>query len=334
MLYSIGEDKKQGRNTTHGHYDPTMARLVEYKSSADLLDAVTPHLLPHREWQSHLVLGLNLENRSKPTNPRDFYTATWIGEELQIIVFHFHKLPINATPCREFYDMRFYEQQLDLLVEYITTRPKETMAEYTTVTAPEPLSTQLSTRIASKLRCHISVMMKGRLSYTDKVKFTPHHPQDPTHSIRKATLNDNLQIVQLVHEFQQSGAHLRPATSLEEIVKAVPRLIGQGLYSVYVLPDDTIASVVMVRRPTTTGLAIVMVATSKAHRRKGYASTLTSWVIQNAFDPIEKEGRGREHVCIIWDLDGDAARIYKRLGFVEGQPRVDWKLDASTPWLA
>jgi len=117
----------------------------------------------------------------------------------------------------------------------------------------------------------------------------------------------------------------------DTLISTLPKPLERGLYYIYLLPDGSITSLVMVRRPTATGIAITMVVTDEAHRGKGYGSAITSYVIQDAFGSVVKGGRGKEHVCIIWEAEGNAARIYKRLGFVQGQERVDWKLGPPSP---
>src|ERR1700753_2715555 len=158
-----------------------MARLETYTSSADLLKAVTPHLLPDREWQSHLLLGLNLENAHKPPDSLNLYATTWVEEELQMALFHFHTAPVNITHCREVYDMRHFDQQIQLLASYVLAQPQEVTDSYSIISALDVISKPLVAHISKGLGREVERVLNLKGSYIDKSKFIFYPLPDPAH---------------------------------------------------------------------------------------------------------------------------------------------------------
>jgi len=306
-----------------------MAHLVTYSSSAQLLEAVTPHILPHREWQSHFLLGLNLENLENEPNPNDFYAATWVGDELQIATFYFHKMPINLTYCREAYDMRFFDQQVHLLADYISSRSQESVFGYSSIVGPDEITPRITALLAEALNRTVTPILTSKESYIDRKKFIPIPTPDPNHVIRRANYDDDIdRLANLLQMFQDTIPVIQPLPH-DELKRSVLDHIRKGSYYIYVLPNGKIPALAMVRRPTSTGICITMLISDKENRGKGYGGALISWVIDNALTPVEQGGRGRDHVCISWDVKGSAGRIYKRLGFVEGKTLHFLRLEPS-----
>ncbi|KAH8825518.1 hypothetical protein DL96DRAFT_1609168 [Flagelloscypha sp. PMI_526] len=225
------------------------------------------------------------------------------------------------------------DEQLELLADWLAHQDESFMREnYTTVQGRPELSSKLIHLVSEKLGWPAPKLPRKlsslRPGVVDHSTFVPHPTTAKGDVIRLITLSDDLnRLAELYEQFRMDTGDydIFPArNTLEEVTSYVTSGIFWGYFATSDSGPPELVAAAGMRRATPNVVGISFVVTGRDFRKRGYGASITSALVNHAFKSIDKGGLGKKQVTLFYDESQGTEKMYKRVGFVDGETCNLW----------
>ncbi|KAH8825519.1 hypothetical protein DL96DRAFT_1609172 [Flagelloscypha sp. PMI_526] len=278
------------------------------------------------EWRLNVPLGLALDRIENGTShPLDHYATTTISGTFQLVYVRCAGLPAVVMSPQPLEDLQQVDAQIELLADWIASRESEVLDLYIAINGFIGIVDRLVEAIITKLNW-ASPKLQVTLcpAVLDHSTFIPHPLLASGDVTRPVTSSDDLsRLAVLFQQYRQDSGHDSVPT-FEQALEAVTDRVSKGLYWGYFVSGTSLAAAISLQRPTPNVVCVSLVVTATEYRRRGYGGAITSALVAHALKSVEDGGLGKSQVTLFYDVAAGTEKMYKRVGFVDGEKCNLW----------
>ncbi|KAH8825517.1 hypothetical protein DL96DRAFT_1557181 [Flagelloscypha sp. PMI_526] len=307
--------------------------LQIYPSSKTFIEAIFPFAVgTTREWSVNLSLGFAYDFVAQNWDDHgiNYYATTTTSEgTLQLLLSRCARRPlVIMSAMADLADLVKVDEQLELLADWLAQQDEAFMkSKYFMVQGRPELSSKLIHLISEKLGWLTRKLPRQLLSLREGVvdpsTFVLHTPTAKDDVIRLITLSDDLhRLTELYEQFRKDTGDSDIFPS-QNALKHVTSYVAGGIFWGYWVFSDSgppqLVAAAEMRRTTPNVVGVSLVVTAQDFRKRGYGAAITSALVNHAFKSVDEGGLGKKQVTLFYDESKGTEKMYKRIGFVDGE---------------